>query len=189
MRCFNWRSDGWFRRSAISGWPASMIDSSFSDADSMFASSRIFFEQLVGQALRLVDDERGHRAGRVAGVASISVSSARQRVFDVAASALRPKPAARNSMNSSRVSAGLFRYTTRLWRTLCDCSAAWTSVVLPVPASPTSSAMPVRADQAVLERRQRLAVLRGHQQEARVRRQLERPLAKAVEASYIRASP
>ena len=54
-------------------------------------------------------------------------------------------------------------------------------VVLPVPASPTSSAMPVRAVRPYSSVVSASRWRGGHQQEARVRRQLERALAKAVE--------
>src|SRR5205085_1320680 len=48
---------------------------------------------------------------------------------------------------------------------------------------------PGAARETVFERRQRFAMTRGHQQKARVRRQLERPLAQSVEGFVHQRSP
>ena len=63
------------------------------------------------------------------------------------------------------------------------------SVVLPVPASPMQHRDAAAARDAVLEVAQRLPVRVGQHQKARIRRQVERPLAQTEEALDTSANP
>ena len=180
-RCFSCRSDGSFSRSASSGWPASTSGSSFSVFVSMFASSRISSSsssgRLCASSMTSAVDHAALRGARAARARARSAASSSTR---------RPRrrartPCARNSKNSARVSVGLFRYDARARsRSACESSAARISVVLPVPASPISSVRPC----APRCRTAGCSAPRGarrQEQEPRVRGQVERPLAKAVE--------
>jgi hypothetical protein len=71
-------------------------------------------------------------------------SSASRIVFDVAAAGLSEKPRASVSMNSARVSAGLVMDRQRPPLSATAVSAARTSVVLPVPAGPSTAVTPLR---------------------------------------------
>ena len=109
-RCFNWRSRGSSRRAASSGWPTSATASERPLADSALVSRRISSSSSYGTLcasstisastpLRLIGRRAPLRAR--AGTGSSSWP----------ALALKPKPAARYSKNSSRVSVGFDRCT------------------------------------------------------------------------------
>ena len=67
-------------------------------------------EQLVRQALRLVDDQRGAITARCVTLAAERARARCSRpVFDAAAAGASSNSRARNSRNSVRVSVGLFR--------------------------------------------------------------------------------
>ena len=108
----------------------------------MLASSRISSRSSRGRlcassTISTVDSPAASR--RV----SASSSSSSSVVFDSRARSLSSKRSASISTNSSRVSAGFCR-CTQCTRAGCRSSAVRISVVLPVPASPMSSVMPVR---------------------------------------------
>ena len=95
------------------------------------------------QALRLVDDQHGRLAG------STPRASARPRARAAARLRLRAlgrsaRSATRASRRTRRGSASGCCRCTQCTRAGCRSSAARISVVLPVPASPTSRVMPVR---------------------------------------------
>ena len=121
--------------------------------------------------------------------ASTSVSSDRQRVFDVAASALEPESGGEKldelvarQRRVVEIHDQALAHALRLQRRVHDGRLAGAGF-----ADEQREAGSRR--QAVLERRQRLAVTRGHEQKARVRRQLEGPLTKTVKGFVHSASP
>ena len=86
----------------------------------MFASRRISSRISFGQRLRLVDDERGHLAARLAVGGSIDSSALSSVAFDFSAAGRARIARASVSKNSARVSVGLSIRTHVMWRHSSD---------------------------------------------------------------------
>src|SRR5579864_3812547 len=142
IRCLSCRSESSFSRSASSGCPAMMTETSLSSFVSMFArrrtSSRSSSGRLCASSTMRTVVSSSSRLRR-----SNASSSSSMNVFEPAARSESPKRADSIWTNSDRDSVGLCR-CTQWTRRRCRSMAARTIVVFPDPASPMSSVIPFR---------------------------------------------
>ena len=147
-RCFSCRRPGSFSRSASSGCPASTSGSSFSVVGLDVREQPDLLEQLVAQALRLVDDQRRDLTARRA---------VRERASSSAAAwpwSVRRRPEAERARRdldelrraSARDCSGARADVAGTLRTRAPRAAASSCRC---PASPISSVTPWRLDEAV----------------------------------------